>query len=96
MQGEDVRRLAIVTLLPGVFLFNPSGKLEPPATRTFLDSSILIDAWKGKSREGEAARELVSDSKRPFIVSDFLYLELLPHPQYFKNFAEVKNCQNRH
>lgn len=56
------------------------------ATRTFVDSNVLIAAYKGKSLE---AKGIVRDSNLWFIASDFLYLEVMPKPVYFKKWDEV-------
>ena len=57
------------------------------ATRTFLDTSILIAAWKGSLPEAKA---LAGDSKRAYIASDFLYLEVMPKAVYNKQRDEIE------
>lgn len=59
------------------------------ATFTFLDTDVLIAAHRGESPSKELAQGLLQDATRAFVVSPFLYLELLPKPTYFKNTAEL-------
>lgn len=48
--------------------------------RTFVDSGVLIAAFKGAGRLGEAALSILEDANRDFISSDFVRLEVLPKP----------------
>jgi predicted nucleic acid-binding protein len=56
---------------------------------TFLDSSVLIAAHKGRPPHGESALRIINDSSRAFIVSPFLYLETVPMAIHFKKEAEI-------
>ena len=47
-------------------------------TATFLDTGVLIDAWRGQGARADRARALLDDPGRRFVVSDFVRLELLP------------------
>lgn len=51
--------------------------------RTYLDTSVLIEAAAGKERMAEAALGLLRDPRRVFLSSPYLDLELLP--QVIKN-----------
>jgi hypothetical protein len=54
--------------------------------RTFLDSGVLLTAWRG--RDAEAALAVMEDSNRQFCTSQLVKLELLPKPAFFKQEAE--------
>lgn len=63
-------------------------------TRTYLDANILITAFQG--RDQKIINEIygiLEDSKREFIGSDFLRLELLPKPTFYKRQSEVQFMQ---
>jgi hypothetical protein len=53
-------------------------------TRTFLDAVVLIAAIRGSPVPIERALEVINDSQRVFIASDFVRLEVLPKPLYFR------------
>lgn len=59
-------------------------------TRTFLDASVLIAAFRGERHLREAALNLLDDGQRLFVASVFLELEVLPKPVYFRNAEEVR------
>jgi predicted nucleic acid-binding protein len=56
--------------------------------KTFLDSGVLLTAWRG--REAEAALAVMEDPQRQFCTSQLVKLELLPKPKYFKQNAETE------
>jgi predicted nucleic acid-binding protein len=56
---------------------------------TFLDSSVLIAAHRGQSQERESALNIINDSSRDFIVSPFLYLEIVPKAVHARRSAEI-------
>ncbi|MBZ5560079.1 MAG: hypothetical protein LAO77_22715 [Acidobacteriia bacterium] len=59
--------------------------------RTYVDSGVLIAAARGKGKLAERALSVISDREgREFVCSDYVRLELLPKPTYFKRLAEVK------
>jgi len=59
--------------------------------RTFLDSGVLLTAWRGgSSPQAEAALEVMSDDQREFITSDNVKLELLPKAFFEKRRVEVE------
>ncbi|HUJ21780.1 MAG TPA: PIN domain-containing protein [Bryobacteraceae bacterium] len=58
--------------------------------RTFLDTAVLIEAFRGQQPLREAALTIIQDPARLFIASDFLYLELMPKPTYFRNQPELE------
>lgn len=57
--------------------------------RTFLDSGVLLRAWKGEQAEAEAAGRVMEDASRQLLTSEIIRLELLPKPLYFKQKDEV-------
>lgn len=57
--------------------------------RTFLDSGVLLLAWRGNSRAATAAKELLADDSREFVTCENVRLELLPKPVFEKRRAEV-------
>jgi predicted nucleic acid-binding protein len=56
--------------------------------KTFLDSGVLLTAWRG--REAEAALAVMEDTSRQFYTSQLVKLELLPKPAFFKQEAEIE------
>jgi hypothetical protein len=59
--------------------------------KTFLDSGVLLTAWRG--RDAEAALAVMEDPRREFYTSQLVQLELLPKPAFFKQKAEVEFYQ---
>jgi hypothetical protein len=55
----------------------------------FLDASVLIAAVRGTPVPIERALALMNDPARVFLTSDFVRLEVLPKPFYFRLQAEV-------
>jgi predicted nucleic acid-binding protein len=56
-------------------------------TRTFVDSSVLLTAWRGREGSEQGLAVLEADD-REFCTSQMVRLELLPKPGYFKNQLE--------
>jgi len=59
--------------------------------KTFLDSGVLLTAWRG--RDAEAALAVMEDPHREFYTSQLVKLELLPKPAFFKLEAEIEFYQ---
>lgn len=59
-------------------------------TLTFVDSGVLISALRGEPDIARRAFEILDDPDRVFASSDFVRLELMPKPKYFKRYEEVK------
>lgn len=57
--------------------------------RTYVDSGVLITAARGVPALSAPAIELLSDSSREFVSSDWVRLEVLPKARYFKQRAEL-------
>lgn len=60
-----------------------------PKHRTYLDTGVLRAAFNGEHKLFEAAFAVLDDPNREFVITDFLKLELLPKPTYFKEMDEV-------
>lgn len=56
--------------------------------RTFLDSGVLLTAWRGL--DATVALMILDDPNRSFVTSDLVKLELLPKPMCFKQNLEVR------
>ena len=59
--------------------------------KTFLDSGVLLTAWRGK--DADAALAVMEDPGRQFYTSQLVKLELLPKPAFFKQEAEIEFYQ---
>lgn len=57
--------------------------------RTFLDTGVLIAAYRGEASIRRRALELLDDSDRVFVSSEFVKLELLPKALWHKRDDEV-------
>ena len=58
-------------------------------TKTFLDSGVLLTAWRGKECADQAL-SVLEDATREFVSSQMVRLELLPKPKFFKQSLEVE------
>lgn len=58
--------------------------------RTYIDASVLIAAFQGNDRISRRAMEVLDDPDRKLVVSDFLRLEVLPKPTYYKKTEEME------
>ena len=57
--------------------------------KTYIDSSILISAFQGIDDVSNRAMKILDDPNRIFVVSDYLVLEVLPHPTFLKRRDEI-------
>ncbi len=57
--------------------------------RTYIDANLLIAAWKGDEEAGVAALAVLDDLDRALLVSDALWLEVMPKAIYLKRQDEV-------
>jgi predicted nucleic acid-binding protein len=62
-------------------------------TKTFVDSDVLIYAFRGEAELCRKAMEILDDPEREFIASDYLKLELLPKPIFHQFHEEVEFMQ---
>jgi predicted nucleic acid-binding protein len=59
--------------------------------KTFLDSGVLLTAWRGTSSpEADSARSLMADEARQFVSAENVRLELVPKPVFEKRRTEVE------
>ena len=58
-------------------------------TRTFLDSGVLLTAWRGKE-SCDQALAVMEDRSREFCTAQLVKLELLPKPAFFKQKLETE------
>ena len=59
--------------------------------RTFVDSGVLLTAWRGQSSPStEVSLEILADVEREFVTSDNVKLELLPKPTFEKRRVEIE------
>jgi predicted nucleic acid-binding protein len=56
--------------------------------KTFLDSGVLLHAWRGETLSGAAMR-IIDDDTREFFTSQMVRLELLPKARFEKRPKEV-------
>jgi len=56
--------------------------------KTFLDSGVLLHAWRGESLSGAAMR-IIDDDTREFFTSQMVRLELVPKARFEKRPHEV-------
>ena len=61
--------------------------------KTFLDSGVLLTAWKGKASDHQAAMSILHDSRRSFVTGQMVKLELIPKPAFFKKRDELEFYQ---
>lgn len=57
--------------------------------RTFLDSGVLLAAWRGEDL-AQPALSIMADDSRVFVTSQLVRLELLPKPRFEKRRLEVR------
>ncbi len=58
------------------------------AIKTFLDTGVLIVAWRGEAAGKMRALTIINDPSREFICSPFVKLELLPKTVFYRNQQE--------
>jgi len=56
---------------------------------TFVDSGVLIAAFRGNERDSMAAFRILGDVEREFASSVFVKLEVLPKPVFYKEKGEI-------
>lgn len=56
--------------------------------RTAIDANLLIAAWSGRSTFFEQALVILEDPERVLIVSDALWLEVMPKAIYHTKIEE--------
>jgi predicted nucleic acid-binding protein len=61
--------------------------------RTYIDASVLIAAFQAEEKMAYRALQVLDDPNRRFVVSDYLRLEVLPKPTFYKRQEEVEFMQ---
>ncbi len=62
--------------------------------RTYIDANLLIAAWHGKDDAGLDALAVLDDPDRTLLVSDALWLEVMPKTIYQKRQGEMAFYQS--
>lgn len=57
--------------------------------KTYVDSGVLIEAYRTTTPLAALAAAILTDRNRVFVTSDFVRLEVLPKPTYMRRTAEV-------
>lgn len=57
--------------------------------KTYVDSSVLIEAYRTGGALAVAALAVLYDPNRTFVTSEFVRLEVLPKPTYYRRANEV-------
>jgi predicted nucleic acid-binding protein len=57
-------------------------------TRTYIDANLLIAAWQGRDEAGIKAMTILDDPGRALVVSNAVWLEVMPKPLYQKEQEE--------
>lgn len=57
--------------------------------KTYIDSGVLISAFRGIDEIAVRALEILDDPDREFVSSEFVKLEILPKAIYERNQSEV-------
>lgn len=58
-------------------------------SRTYIDANLLIAAFRGEGELGQRAIEIFDDPNRALVVSDAVWLEVLPKPRHEKRNEEA-------
>lgn len=61
--------------------------------RTYVDSGVLIAAFRGDERIAKEALTILEDQQREIVISDYVRLEVLPKPKYLGHTGEVDFMQ---
>ncbi len=63
--------------------------------RTYIDANLLIGAWSGRVEMVEQALTILEDPQRQIVVSDALWMEVMPKAIYQGSREELAfyECQ---
>ena len=56
--------------------------------RTYIDANLLVAAFRGEGEIGQRAIEILDDPDRILVVSDAVWLEVMPKPRFEKRQEE--------
>jgi predicted nucleic acid-binding protein len=59
------------------------------AIKTYLDSSVLINAFNNDQAIMRRSLNVLSDPDRSFVVGDYVQLEVMPKTQYHQRFEQT-------
>ncbi len=59
------------------------------AILTFVDTGVLLAAYRGEPQQREPSLAILSDPLRSFVASEFLYMETMPKAIYHRNKREI-------
>jgi predicted nucleic acid-binding protein len=62
--------------------------------RTYIDANVLIAAFQGEESVAQRALRVLDDPDRQLVVSDYLRLEVLPKPTFYRRGEEVEFMQS--
>jgi predicted nucleic acid-binding protein len=62
--------------------------------RTYIDANVLIAAFQGEESVAQRALRVLDDPDRQLVVSDYLRLEVLPKPTFYRRREEVEFMQS--
>lgn len=62
--------------------------------RTYIDVNVLIAAFQGEESVAQRALRVLDDPERKLVVSDYLRLEVLPKPTFYRRSEEVEFMQS--
>ena len=57
--------------------------------KTYVDTGVLIEAYRSAGPLAGATIAILSDPNRAFVTSEFVRLEVLPKPTYYRRLDEV-------
>ena len=57
--------------------------------RTYIDSGVFIEAWRGSEPTRSLARQLLASPWHQFVSSRLLVLEVIPKASYHRKLAEI-------
>lgn len=70
------------------------GAVSTMAKRTYIDANLLIAAWHGRDEAGIGALTVLDDRDRTLLVSDALWLEVMPKAIYQRQRGEIAFYQS--
>ena len=62
--------------------------------RTYIDANVLIAAFQKEESVAQRALRVLDDPERKLVVSDYLRLEVLPKPTFYRRSEEVEFMQS--
>lgn len=65
------------------------GRDREEEMRTYVDSGVLITAARGNAILSQPAVDILSDTTREFVSSEWVKLEVLPKARYFERQSEI-------